>query len=48
MKQLKQFTLVILLSSGVFNTVEGATDINTLTNDINNLIVQGDDLVVEI
>lgn len=47
MNQLKKFTLVIFLSCVVFSTAKAATDINTLSNDINDLIVQGDDLIAE-
>jgi len=47
MTQIRKFALVLLLPLMLFGRVEAATDTTTLTSDINNLIVQGNDLLVE-
>ena len=48
MTKLKKFALILLLPIILFGRVEAATDTTTLTGDINDLIVQGNDLLVDI
>ena len=47
MTPLRKFTLVLLLPLMLLGRVEAATDTTTLTTDINELIVQGNDLLVQ-
>jgi len=47
MKTLARFALFILVPMIFTAKVHAATDVTTLTSDINNLIIQGNDLVAE-
>lgn len=47
MKMLARFTLLVLMSMVLAAKVHAATDVTTLTTDINGLIIQGNDLVAE-